>query len=204
MSIWDTWATDPRYAQVVNDPRFLQATPLFKSKIHDILFKYGFTGTPDQQALAGGTPIENNPYSVSALLKQGQQNANHSTINAANAAGLEESGAAAGGLNANAENYKRGVSEAASQEGGEISSALGDYTGSINSIFGSLENNPVANAAAPPVGPVGPAPGQATGYGTAFPTPQGPYQRTGPEAGGVVQKLKARRIGAVGGMGHIT
>lgn len=198
MSIWDTWATDPRFAQVANDPRFLQATPLFKSRIHDILFKYGFAATPDQQALAGGTAIENNPYSVAALLKQGHQNANHSSINTAAAAGLEESGAALGALNANTEAYKRGVSQAASQEGGEISNALSDYTGNVNSIFGDLINNP-APIATPPVVAPGPAPGQPTGTGTNFPTPQQPYVRTGPEAGGpVVQKLKAKKLGFSG------
>lgn len=194
MSIWDTWAKDPRYSQVIGDPRFTQSTPLYKSKIHDILFNYGFTGTPDQIEAAGG-PVEQNPYSVANLLKQNYANANHSSINDLNSAGLQESGAAVGALNANTEGYKRGVSEAVSRMGGEMTSATGDYTNTVNSIFGDAEQNPV------PVQPmpqsVGPAPGQATGAGTPFPTPQQPYQRTGPEAGwnSVASKVKKIKPG---------
>jgi hypothetical protein len=162
VSIWDTWATDPRYSQVVSDPRFLQSTPAYKNKIHDILERYGFTGTAEQNELAG--PITANPYSVAARLKQNREISDHSSFNAANAAGLEESGAAAAAGNAINEDYKRGVSEAGSQMQGELSGALGDYTDTINSIFGDVELNPVANLSAPVTGSIGgtagnPAPG---------------------------------------------
>lgn len=197
MSIWDTWAADPRYAQVVNDPRFLQATPAYKTKIHDILFKYGFTGTPEQQAVAG--PVEANPYSVASRLKQNMQLSQHNSFNAANAAGLEESGAASAAGHAINEDYKRGVSDAGSQMGGELGGALGDYTDTINGIFGDVELNPTIAPSPPPV-PVGPAPGQASGVGTAFPTPQTPYTRTGPEAGGTVS-AKVKKIGIKGNHG---
>lgn len=210
MSIWDTWGADPRYAQVVNDPRFLQATPLFRSKIHDILFKYGFTPTADQQGLAGG-PVENNPYSVSNMLKQGHTSADHSTINAANAAGLEESGAAAGALNANNEAYKKGVSQAAAQMGGEVGGALTDYTGSINSIFGDLENNTVPTLpSAQGQTPDSPIPQTHAAIGTNTPLTthdEGPGAYAQMHATGipsVAQKLKAKRINPIGGMGRIT
>lgn len=142
MTIWDTWAADPRYSQVVSDPRFLAATPAFKSKIHDILFKYGFTQGADPSGMSSGN-IEANPYSVVNMLKQGRMSADHASMNAANAANLEESGAAAGALNANNENFKRAQSEAAAQQGQEISGALGDYTSVVGDIFNWAQQNPV-------------------------------------------------------------
>jgi hypothetical protein len=206
MSIWDTWAADPRYSQVIGDPRFLQATPLFKSKIHDVLFKYGFTEGADPSGLTDQA-IEKNPYSVASLLKNRQTEANHGTVNAAQAAGLTESGAAVAGFNANAENYKRGVSDAMAQQGGEISGALGDYTGTINNIFADVENNPVV----PNTNPTGLT---ISGSGTALdPTlvsaPPGvdvpSRPTTNPFNVSVTQKLKAKKVGPVlGGMGHIT
>jgi hypothetical protein len=192
MTIWDTWAADPRYSQVVSDPRFLAATPAFKSKIHDILFKYGFTEGADTTGMSSGN-IEANPYSVLAKLKQGRTSSDHASINAANAANLEESGAAVGALNANNENFKRYQAEAAAQQGQELSGALGDYTGTIGDIFNDVEMNPII-APQPIPQPVGPAPGQATGAGTAFPTPQVPYNRTGPEAGWNTVASKVKKI----------
>lgn len=192
MSIWDTWAADPRYNQVVSDPRFLAATPAFKSKIHDILYKYGFTQGADPSGLSSGN-IEANPYSVSNMLKQGRMTADHSSINAANAAGLEESGAAVGALNANNETYKRGVSDAAAQQGSELGSALGDYTNTIGDIFNSAQQNPIVPPIPAAPTAIGPAAGAATGAGTAFPTPQQPYNRTGPEAGWTVA-AKVKKI----------
>jgi hypothetical protein len=190
-TIWDTWATDPKYGRVVNDPRFTPATALFKNKIHDTLFKYGF-GSPGDAYGVG--PVENNPYSVANMLTRGRTEADRGTYNDVNAAGLEESGAAVGALNANNENYKHGVADALMQQGQDISGTLGDYNQTIGDIFGSLEADPIAPPpeAAPPPPPPAPAPlpvGQPIGVGTNTPIPQVPYQRTGPEAGSAPAKL---------------
>lgn len=198
MSIWDTWAADPKYSRVVGDPRFTPATALFKNKIHDTLFKYGF-GTPGDAYGVGN--IEANPYSVANMLLKGRTEGEHGAINEANAAGLEESGAAVGALNANNENYKHNVADALMQQGQDISGTLGDYNSQIGDIFGSLENDPVvpppeAPAPAPAYSP--PAPGQPIGVGTNYPIPQGPYQRTGPEAGSLVKPPAAKKLGFSG------
>lgn len=180
-SIWDQWAAMPGFSQVANDPRYLLAAPAYRQKIHDILFNYGLQPTVDQNAADGGMTIENNPYSVLALLRNSQQTANHGTINNAYANGVGESGAALAGLNANTENYKQGVSDATAKATGELGQATTDFTGLVGGIFGDAENNPIIPPAVPGPGNVGPAPGAPTGTGTAFPTPQQPYNRTGPE-----------------------
>lgn len=182
MSIWDTWAADPRYSQLVSDPTYLQATPLFKKQMHDLFYDYGIQPTAQQQADYGTGAVEANPYGIAQLLQQDLTKANHATYNAANAAGLEESGAAAGALNANQEGYKRGYAGQVANLGRSISDLLGNYQGTVGSIFDRLQQNPVVSAVQYP-GDVGPAPGAATGAGTAYPTPQQPYTRTGSEAG---------------------
>jgi hypothetical protein len=195
VSIWDTWATDPRYSRVVSDPRFLQSTPAYKSKVHDILERYGFTGTAEQNELAG--PVTPNAYSVAARLKQNRAISDHSSFNAANAAGLEESGAAAAAGNAINEDYKRNVSDAGSQMQGELSGALGDYTDTINSIFGDVELNPVVTpitATTPSIGGTAgnPAPGgrEIDRPGTQVNPWHVPTATGGPLT--VVQKLKPK------------
>lgn len=203
MSIWDQWAADPRYQQLLSDPTYLQATPQFKKSVHDLLFNYGIQPTAQQQADYGVGPIENNPYSVVAMLQKGHAAADHSSINAANAAGLEESGAAVGALNANNENYKQQSASALAQATGGLGQLLAGYTGQVGSIFDTLEQNPVVPSAQPVVG-AGPAPGAATGAGTGYPTPQTPYTRTGSEAGGLAAKLIKPKKPVLGGMGHIT
>lgn len=205
MSIWDTWAADPKYQRVVTDPRFTPATALFKNKIHDTLFKYGF-GTPGDAYGVGA--IEDNPYSVASSLIKGRQVSDQGTYNQANAAGLEESGAAAGALNANNENYKHNVADALIAQGQEISGSLGDYNSTIGNIFGDLEDNPVTPAIDPTpppqsVGEVAPV-GQPIGVGTGTPIPQGPYIRQGPEAGSVKPPKPKVIKPVVGGMGHVT
>lgn len=203
MSIWDTWAADPRYQQLLSNPSFLQATPQFKQGIHDLLFNYGIQPTAQQQTDYGVGPIENNPYSVVNMLQKGHTQADHSSMNQANAAGLEESGAAAGALNANNEAYKAKYAGALAQATGGIGQLLTGYTNQVGNIFDTLEQNPVVPAAQYP-GNVGPAAGAPTGVGTSYPTPQTPYTRTGSEAGGLAAKLIKPKKPGIGGMGHIT
>lgn len=203
MGLLDAWAADPRYQQLFSNPTYLQATPAFKKSIHDLLFNYGIQPTAQQQQDFGVGPIENNPYSVVAMLQKGHTTADHNTINAANAAGLEESGAAAGGLNANNEAYKQQSASALAQATGGIGQLLSGYTGTIGNIFDTLEQNPAIPAAQYP-GNVGPAPGAPTGAGTGYPSPQSPYQRTGPEAGGLAAKLIKPKKPGIGGLGHVT
>jgi len=199
VSIWDTWAADPKYSRVVGDPRFTPATALFKNKIHDTLFKYGF-GTPGDAYGVGN--IEANPYSVANMLLKGRTEGEHGAINEANAAGLEESGAAVGAINANNENYKHNVADALLAQGQEISGSLGDYNSQIGDIFGSLEADPIAPPPAPSEpartpGQVAPL-GQPIGVGTNTPIPQGPYIRTGPEAGSLTKPPTAKKLGSSG------
>lgn len=184
MSLWSPFMADPaKWARLASDPEYLQSTPLFTKGISDLFYNFGIQPTAQQQADYGIGPVQDNPYSVAKMLMADRTRANHGSINAANAAGLEESGAAVGALNANNENYKRNYAGAVSQLGRGVSDLLTGYTGQIGSIFDRLEQTPIPQAAQPYVAP-GPAVGQATGVGTNFATPQTPYARTGPEAGG--------------------
>lgn len=151
MTIWDTWAGIKGFDQVQKSAGYLRATPLFQSHIHDILYKYGIDPNGDQLAMAGG-PIENNPYSVVSMLKRGRTEADHASMNDANNAGLEESGAAVGALNANNENYKKNYAGAVGEAGGLISGELGNYSDTINSLFDDAEKNPVGAPVAAPLG----------------------------------------------------
>lgn len=207
MSIWDAWAKIPGYSQVVNNPTFAAAAPQFVQGVHDALFNSGIAPSSSQLELLNGGGVEANPYSVVAMLKKQNATQNHATINAANAANLEESGAAVGGLNANSEAYKQNYANEAARVGSQISGLLGNFTNTVGGIFGTLENNPtpVPTATPAPTGipPLG-APGLGTGVGTGRPTPQQPYTRTGPEAGYAVPVAKKLKPGVVGGLGHIT
>lgn len=183
MSIWDQWLANPLYAQLIKDPGYLQATPAFQKKIHDIFYNYGIQPDAQQQADYGVGPIENNPYSVVSLLARNRDTAMHGSINQANAAGLEESGAAVGALNANNEAYKRNYAGAISQAGNDVGTALGGYASTVNDIYGRLMANPAVTSPIVPQAPL-------TNTDPGFVTPQGPYQRTGPETpGGVAGKL---------------
>lgn len=207
MSVWDTWAADPRYQQLLSNPTYLQATPQFKKNVHDLLFNYGIQPSAQQQADYGVGPIENNPYSVVAMLQKGLGTANHQTYNQANAAGLEESGAAAGALNANNENYKRQYAGAVSQAGQGLAGLLTGYTGQVGSIFDTLEQNPqVPNVPQPNLNP-------GTTEADRPPAPNGqplnnPWHiNVGPQNDNSIASklLKPKRVGPVlGGMGHIT
>lgn len=190
-TIFDAWATDPRYQQLVSSPGFLAATPLFKNQIHDILFKYGLAPSADQQALYGGT-VEDNPYSVAAMLKRDYGNANVNTATNLAARGALESGAAAAAMNANSESYKKGIADSRQAMGQEINSALGSYNQTIGDLFNTLEQNPTvppapgSQAAPPPPG---------TSIGNGLPVPQGPYVRTGPETPSpTYTRLKPKKI----------
>jgi hypothetical protein len=208
VTIWDTWAAIPGWDTVKNTAGYTTATPAYQKSIHDILFKYGFDPTPDQMAMTNGQAIEPNPDSIAQKLREGVASANQGSINTAAAAGLEESGAAAGALNANNENYKRGVREAISGEGTDIGNATSDYAKYVSGLFDAAEQAP---APAPDPTPTVNVPsladqpvGTPSGVGTNYPTPQGPYVRTGPEAGSV-KPPKAKVIKPVmGGMGHVT
>lgn len=161
MSIWDEWAKNPLYGKLASDPQYLALTPAFKKSIHDILFRAGVTPTGEQTDLAGGA-VENNQYSLLNALRTNHDNADHSSINAANASGLEESGAAVGALNANTEDFKRNQSELYSQVGSQIGDALRGYASSVGDIFGRLEADP-----APPLPDSNPTGLRITGGGTA-------------------------------------
>lgn len=142
-SIWQQWAADPRYQQLLSDPTYLAATPQYKKQVHDLLFNYGIQPTAEMQDTYGTGPIESNPYSVVNMLQKGLTSANHSSINAANAAGLEESGAAVGALNANNENYKQQYAQTTAKAGSDLASLLMGYTGTVGNIFNNLEQAPV-------------------------------------------------------------
>lgn len=207
MSLLDSFGItngNPLYNQLVSDPRYLAATPAFARSVHDILFNYGFQPTAQQTSDYGVGAIEDNPYSVANLLVKGHTNADHASENAANNAGLAESGAAVGALNANNEAYKENYAKAQAAASGQISSALAGYGNTVGTIFDTLEQQP-AQQAITPQAPI--ASGTPSGAGTGLPTPQQPYQRSGPEAGWVSSKLikpKIMPIGQPGGMGHIT
>lgn len=209
MSIWDQWAAIPGFDRVQATGAYLTATPQFQQHIHDILFNSGIDPSSDQLGLAN-SPIEKNANSVVARLQLGQQNSNHNTINAANAAGLEESGAAAAGLNANTEAYKRSYADEASRVAAQISGELGAYTGTVNNIFSGLENAPVPEATSTPVtGSIGGSAGYPMPGGSEADRPGGPAANPNPwhiptatgAAQSVIKKLKPP---VLGGIGHVT
>lgn len=185
MTIWDDWAKNPAYGQLSADPTFTAITPLFQKTWRDILFKYGDTPTADQLATGGNTgeDLTSNPYSVMANLIRAHTTNDHNSINAAANAGLEESGAAAAALNANTENYKAGQASARASEGTELGNALTNYVGQVGNIFGNLEQAPAPAAPTPVPGTPGGGPGPSAATGVGLATPQGPYTRTGAEAG---------------------
>lgn len=211
MSIWDQWlkSTDPAiqaaFNRVQGTQQYLQLTPAYQNTVHDILWKYGVD--PGGMADMAGISMDftNDPYSIVNLLKKTHSEADHSTFNAANQAGLEESGAAVGALNANNEAYKQGYGQALASATGEVNTATGQYTTGVGNIFDTLEKapatiDPVAEAAPGPQAVPTPLPiGQPTGVGTGTPTPQGPYIRTGPEAGSTVAKKLVTTPPARGG-----
>lgn len=204
-SIFETWAAMPGFSQVANDPRYLIASPAFRQRIHDILFKYGLQPNPDQANLLGGMTVENNPYSVMQLLRNQQQTSNHSTINTASNAGLEESGAAISGLNANTEDFKHGVSDAGSAAQGELQGAIGDFTTLVGGLFDSAQQNPVTQAAAPgaDVGP-GMIPGPNTHVSSSAALSQPGADIGGSKAAAsVASRLKKPKIGIKGSHGLV-
>lgn len=156
MSIWDNFAKIAGYGQVANTPAYALAAPQFVQGVHDALFNSGIAPSNDQLSLLNGGGVEDNPYSVVAQLKKQNASQNHATINAANAANLEESGAAAGALNANSEAYKQNYANEAARVGSQVSGLLGNFTNTVGNIFQNLEQNPVA---APAVAAPAPVPG---------------------------------------------
>lgn len=160
MSIWDTWAALPGYDRVIKSSAYQLATPAFKQKIHDILFRYGIDPTAEQGQLTD-QPVLNNEWSVANMLRKQNVENQHGTYNAANQAGLEESGAAAAGILANNEALKGGLGQARGQMAQEVGDALTGYTSDISGIFDRLEKEPV------PVPNTNPDNLTITGSGTA-------------------------------------
>lgn len=215
MSIWDQWAKIPGYSQVVNNPQFALAAPQFVRGVHDALFNSGIAPSSDQLSLLNGGGVEANPYSVVAQLQRQNASQNHATINAANAANLEESGAAVGGLNANSEAYKQNYANEAARVGGQISGLLGNFTSTVGNIFNNLEQNPVVPPPAAPMSsqgtnPSSPIPQVYAPIGTSTPLTvhdEGPGAYAQSQAIPVTQKLglpKPMKKPPIGGLGHIT
>lgn len=193
MSLWDQWVNDPKATQVLADPRYIAATKNFGGSVHDILYKYGFIQGADPSGNATGA-IGANAYSVANMLKGDRATADHHSYNTLNTAGLEESGAAAGALNANNELYKRNVASALAAQTGELNTLGQGYTSEVANYFTDAAADPTYSTGPLSSAPVSYPPGTPSGTATALPTPQGPYTRTGPEAGGPVAK-KLMKVG---------
>lgn len=207
MTIWDTWAKDPRYAQLLTDPTFESATPAFRQQVHDILYNYGISPGSQFAADTGISDASGNPYSVFANLGRSLTQANHNSNNAAGAAGLEESGAAIAAQHANVGSYNQSLASAGAKETGALDAAFENYTGKIDPLWANYEVAPAGLA--PPTYDTS-APGSVgVGGSTGRPVPQQPYTRTGPETpstilGKLVNPKLPKLPQGIGGMGHIT
>lgn len=197
MSLWDQWVNDPKATQVMADPRYIAATKNYGGSVHDILYKYGFVQGADPSGNASGT-IGNYAYSVANLLKRGRETSDRHSINDLNAAGLEESGAAVGALNANNEDYKRNVAEATTAQTGELNALGQGYTSEVAGLFADAMATPTYTTPALPTPSIGgtagaPAPGgrEADRPGIQ-PNPWHIPTTTGAPASLVAKKLKIK------------
>lgn len=188
---------DPNSNEITTDPEYLQLNPGYIKQAHDLLVQYGIIPPPNSgfgSDSATADEVAANPYSVAAMLRKGYQTNLGSNMNQANTHGALFSGAYVNNQAHSLQDFTKGLSDATTQLQQGLS-GIGTARGNtLIDIWKRLSAPPVVpdlSTAPTPAAPTpGPPPGAASGPGTNYPTPQGPYQRTGPEAGGKVTKPK--------------
>lgn len=201
---------DPNSNEITTDAEYLLKNPGYIRQAHDLLVKYGIipaSGWGSDAATA--EEVNANPYSVAKLLGKSYQTNLGSNMNQANAHGALFSGAYVNNQAHSLDDYQHGMSDAGTNLMSDLGGVSDARTGTLVDIWNRLSNQPIS-----PDTSVGQTPNPTTnapaggitaiGTGTNTPIPQGPYQRTGPEAGGLVVKPKAKPKPVVGGMGHQT
>ena len=196
---------DPNSNEILTDPEFLFRNPGWVKQAHDLLVSYGILPAGGDFAdAATAQEIRENPYSVAALLGKGLQTTQGTNMNTANAHGALFSGAYANSQLLSQDAYQRDLAHAGESLTAGLNAIGQQRTNSLVDIWQRLSSTPVdPNTGTPPPQDPGPAPlgvpGLRTGTATAHPTPQGPYIRTGPEAGSVANQVKIKPPGARGG-----
>jgi hypothetical protein len=204
--------------QVYGDSEWLHAQPGFKNQFSQLLMQYGIVpdaatlaqyGLSDMFDPAQATAAANNPYSVAAQLKNTLSGSLTNNATSANSHGALFSGAFANMQDAAGRDYTKNYSLAGQSELGGLGALQTSQGDLYDSIWKRLmDAPPVAAAPGPDPGAIqtpGNMPvGTPIGVGTATPIPQGPYIRTGPEAGSVAPVAPKKPKPIVGGMGHVT
>lgn len=190
--------------QVYGDSEWLRSQPGFAAKFSNLLVNSGII--PDAATLqkygladlfdpATSAAAANNPYSTAALLK------NHLSgslsANGTRAAGHNAlfSGAFQNMQDQAGRDYQQSYSQAGAQGLSSLLGIQGDRESLYNSIFQRKLNEPVAadpTVYAPAVAPAPAFAPVAGPQGLGIPVPQGPYVRTGPEAGWATTPVKKK------------
>lgn len=193
-------AFDPNSNEITTDPEYLLQNPGYVKQAHDLLVKYGIlppAGSGWGADAATQAEVDANPYSVAKLLGKSYQTALGSNMNTANSHGALFSGAYVNNQAHSLDDYQHGMSDAGTGLMGGLDAVGNQRTGTLVDIWKRLSSQPVDPDITPP--PPGPpslpnVPG-ASGVGQSAPTPQGPYIRTGPEAG---SKSKPKPVAHIG------
>lgn len=182
---------DPNSNSILTDPEYLLRNPGYIKQAHDLLVKYGIIPTSGFGAdAATAEEVNANPYSVAAMLKKGFSTNLSQNGNQANAHGALFSGAYQNNQLHATDDYQRGLSGAATDLQGGLSTISGDRTNTLVDIWNRLsqktaaptaDTTPYAAPTAPPVSP--------PNIGAGAPVPQTPYIRTGPETPGKVTTI---------------
>lgn len=204
---------DPNSNSILTDPEYLLQNPGYIKQAHDLLVQYGIIPTSGFGAdAATAQEVNANPYSTAALLKKGYATNLGNNANQANAAGALFSGAYQNNNLHSADTYQQGLSGAAQQLQSGLNTVSGNRTNTLVDIWKRLST--AQSAVAPDTTvytPPQPAAVTAT-PASGLATPQGPYNRTGPETYDKYAPLKTSSIlkkgltGITGGqgLGHVT
>lgn len=191
---------DPNSNLITGDYEYAAKNPGYLKQLHDILVHYGLGGLGTAGQIGGvdaatQQEIDANPYSVAKMLRLGHDQGQSTNANTANMHGALFSGANVNNMLHTDETYQQQLHAATEEAQGQLGGVQDTRMGTLWDIFNRLSQKPPVPDVTPsaPEAPAAPAPsyaplGAPSGVGTATPTPQGPYQRTGPEAGGQVAK----------------
>lgn len=189
---------DPNSNSILTDPQYLLENPGYIKQAHDLLVQYGIIPTSGFGAdAATAQEVNNNPFSIAAMLKKGYATTQGQNMNTANSHNALFSGAYQNTQLHSLDDYQRNLSDAGSQLQGGLNTISGNRTNTLVDIWNRLSQ---ANTQAQPDTGVYQAPvnTQATGVGVSAPVPQQPYQRTGPETPGSVSGMVKKPKPVVG------